>query len=91
MRFSARQLTGRGAGSDDWEIAAIGTWYLSLGFSLFLVLIGIYIHWSVVLIGALLPLWPMIATLNGRRRARARDSGSSEEAAPPTHDADGSG
>jgi len=66
---------------DDPEGAVIGAWYLSLGVSLFLVLIGIYIHWSVVLFGALLPVWPMIATLVGRRRAR--DTGGDDDAAEP--------
>lgn len=76
-------------GPGGWEIAVIGTWYMSLAFSLFLVLIGIYIHWSVVLIGALLPLWPMIATLIGRRRARA--SGADRDASTTPHDPDGDG
>lgn len=49
----------------------MGTWYLSLAVSLFLVLIGIYIHWSVVLIGLMLPFVPMISFLLERRRQRA--------------------
>ena len=49
----------------------MGTWYLSLAVSLFLVLIGIYIHWSVVLIGLMLPFVPMISFLLERRRKRA--------------------
>ncbi len=71
---------------DGWEITAIGAWYLSLGVSLFLVLIGIYIHWSVVLVGALLPVWPMIATLVERRRAR--DAGGDGDAAERPVDPD---
>ncbi len=48
----------------------MGTWYLSLAVSLFLILIGIYIHWTVVAAGLLLPFVPMISVLLERRRAR---------------------
>lgn len=41
-------------------------WLLALGF--FLVMIGLYIHWSVVLAGALLPFVPVVAALKRRRR-----------------------
>jgi len=49
----------------------MGTWYLSLAVSLFLILLGIYIHWTVVLVGILLPFVPMISILRERRRTRA--------------------
>jgi len=49
----------------------MGTWYLSLAISLFLILVGIYIHWSVVLAGLLLPFIPLISILRDRRRRRA--------------------
>jgi len=49
----------------------MGTWYLSLAVSLFLILIGIYIHWTVVMVGLFLPFVPMISFLLERRRLRA--------------------
>jgi len=49
----------------------MGAWYLSLVVSLFLILIGMYIHWSVVLAGLLLPFVPMISIVRSRRRKRA--------------------
>jgi hypothetical protein len=55
------------------EHSNVGTWYLSLAISLFLVLIGLYIHWSVVLLGLLLPFIPMVSFLVMRRAARKRD------------------
>jgi hypothetical protein len=55
------------------EYLNVGTWYLSLAISLFLVLIGLYIHWSVVLLGLLLPFIPMVSFLMMRRAARKRD------------------
>ena len=45
-------------------------WWLTLG--LFLVLIGLYLHWSVVLAGALLPFLPVVSELIRRRRDRSR-------------------
>jgi hypothetical protein len=41
-----------------------------IALGIFLVLVGLYIHWSVVLAGALLPFIPVIAELQRRRRAR---------------------
>lgn len=55
-----------------WKTFVMGTWYLSLAVSLFLILVGIYIHWSVVLVGALLPFVPMVSILLERRRRRTR-------------------
>jgi hypothetical protein len=52
----------------------VGAWYLSLAVSLFLVLVGLYIHWSVVLVGLLLPFIPMISFLVTRRAKRKRDA-----------------
>ena len=58
----------------------MGTWYLSLALSLFLILAGLWIHWSVVLAGALLPFIPMLSVIVQRRRRRdsAEDAGSDE-------------
>ena len=60
----------------------MGTWYLSLAFSLFLILVGMYIHWSVVLAGLLLPFVPMISILRDRRRRRASGEGSESNESP---------
>lgn len=43
-------------------------WLITLG--LFLVLMGLFIHWTVVVAGALLPLIPVLAELLRRRRRR---------------------
>lgn len=45
-------------------------WFWLIALGLFLVLIGLYIHWSVVLIGALLPVIPVLAEWLRRRRRR---------------------
>lgn len=55
----------------------MGSWLWTIALGLFLVLIGLYIHWTVVLAGALLPFLPVLAELQRRRRARraaARDA-----------------
>lgn len=55
----------------------MGSWLWTIALGLFLVLMGLYIHWSVVLAGALLPFLPVLAELQRRRRARraaARDA-----------------
>jgi len=57
----------------------MGVWYLGLAVSLILILVGIYIHWSVVLAGLLLPFVPLISVLLGRHRQRA-DGGKAGEA-----------
>ncbi len=49
----------------------MGAWYLSLAVSLFLILSGIFIHWSVVMVGLMLPFVPMISIVLERRRQRA--------------------
>jgi len=48
----------------------MGTWYLSLAFSLFLILIGMTTHWIVMLAGLLLLFVPIISALYDRRRKR---------------------
>ena len=50
----------------------MGSWYMGLAAGLFLVLIGLYIHWSVVLVGALLPFVPIVTFLLRRRRSAVR-------------------
>lgn len=52
----------------------MGTWYLSLAVSLLLISIGIYVHWSVVIAGLLLPFLPMVSFVLQRRAARRRAS-----------------
>jgi hypothetical protein len=56
----------------------MGSWYLSIGMSLLLILVGLSIHWSVVLLGCLLPFLPMLSFLvsrNAARRQSERDGG----------------
>ena len=50
----------------------MGTWYLSLAVSLLFILIGMYIHWSVVLFGVILPFIPMVSIVVSRRAERRR-------------------
>ena len=53
----------------------MGTWYLSIGLSLLLILVGLYTHWLVILFAALLPVVPMLTLLARRRLASRRHSG----------------
>jgi len=66
----------------------MGTWYLSLAFSLFLILVGMYIHWSIVLAGLLLPFVPMISILLDRRRRRVSGEGSESNPSPAARSSD---
>jgi hypothetical protein len=59
----------------------MGAWLWTITLGLFLVLMGLYIHWSVVLAGALLPFVPVVAELLRRRRARAARSADEHPAA----------
>jgi hypothetical protein len=49
----------------------VGGWFWLIALGLFLVLVGLYIHWTVVLLGALLPLVPIVAEYLRRRRGRS--------------------
>jgi len=66
----------------------MGTWYLSLAFSLFLILVGMYIHWSIVLAGLLLPFVPMISILLDRRRRRVNGEVSESDPSPAARSSD---
>jgi hypothetical protein len=46
----------------------VGAWYFSIGASLLLVFIGLYTHWSIILLGALLPFVPLVTFLINRGR-----------------------
>lgn len=50
----------------------MGPWLWLIALGLLLVLVGLYIHWTVVLAGALLPFIPVIAELLRRRSRRNR-------------------
>lgn len=54
--------------------APMGSWLWLIALGLFLVLVGLYLHWSVVLAGALLPFVPVVAEWL-RRRRRRQDGG----------------
>jgi hypothetical protein len=66
----------------------LGTWYLSLAASLLVILIGMYVHWTVVVAGLLLPFVPMVTFVLARRaERRAAASGEApEERAPEGRD-----
>ncbi len=51
----------------------MGAWSLLIGLGLLLVLVGLYTHWSIMLLGALLPFLPVVAELRRRRRQRPPD------------------
>jgi hypothetical protein len=46
----------------------MGGWFWLIALGLFLVLAGIYVHWSITVLGALLPFVPVVAELLRRRR-----------------------
>lgn len=52
----------------DMYAAGMGGWFWLIALGLFLVLVGLYLHWSVVLLGALLPFVPVVAEWLRRRR-----------------------
>lgn len=52
----------------------MGAWSLLLAFGLCLVFLGLFTHWSIILIGALLPFVPVILELARRRRIRGGDN-----------------
>ncbi len=47
--------------------AAMGSWFLVLSLSFLVVFFGLYIHWTVVLLGALMPFLPVLSALRERR------------------------
>lgn len=50
----------------------MGAWSLLLGLGLALVFVGLFTHWSVMLLGALLPFVPVVLELVKRRRGNPR-------------------
>lgn len=65
----------------------MGTWYISLAASLLVILVGMYVHWTVVVAGLLLPFVPMVTFVLARRaerRAAAPTAASGD--APDEHD-----
>ena len=53
----------------------MGSWSLLLAVGIFLVLVGLFTHWSLVVAGALLPVLPLVAELLRRRRRSEADDG----------------
>ncbi|UCG73323.1 MAG: hypothetical protein JSV45_02775 [Chromatiales bacterium] len=53
-------------------------WYLVLLVSFVVMLVGLSIHWTVVLAGALLPLVPLVTLLLRRRRRNAAQKNAGE-------------
>lgn len=50
----------------------MGSWGILLAAGLTLMLFGLFIHWSVILAGALLPFLPLVSELLRRRRGPPR-------------------
>ncbi len=48
----------------------MGAWSLLIVFGLLLVFVGLFTHWSVILLGAALPVLPVAWELIKRRRRR---------------------
>ena len=48
----------------------MGSWFIGWTVALLVVLIGLYTHVSLVILGALIPAFPLVAELLRRRRAR---------------------
>jgi hypothetical protein len=48
----------------------VGAWSLLLGAGVLLVLVGLFTHWTVILAGVLLPVWPVVSELLRRRLRR---------------------
>jgi hypothetical protein len=46
----------------------MGAWYFSLGGSMLLVFIGLYTHWTIIFLGAVLPFIPLVISLKNRRK-----------------------
>jgi hypothetical protein len=42
-----------------------------IALGLTLILVGLYTHWSISLVGAMLPVWAVTAELRRRRRSRS--------------------
>ena len=52
------------------SIGPVNLWYFHLTMALALVFLGLFIHWSVVLAGAIWPFVPVVRELLRRRRPR---------------------
>lgn len=61
----------------------MGSWLWLIALGLFVVLVGLYIHWTVVLLGALLPFIPVVAEWQRRRAARLGREKPNETDDPP--------
>ncbi len=51
----------------------MGSWSLAVGAAVFLVLLGLVTHWSLIVLGVLLPVWPVVSELIRRRHNRGND------------------
>jgi hypothetical protein len=45
----------------------MGSWSLAVSAAIFLVLLGLVTHWSLIVVGVLLPVWPLVSELLRRR------------------------
>jgi len=46
----------------------MGSWSLAITAAICLVLLGLVTHWILIVVGALLPVWPLVSELLRRRR-----------------------
>ena len=49
----------------------MGPWSLLIMLGLLLVFLGLFTHWSIILLGALLPFVPVVAEIVRRRRRKS--------------------
>jgi UDP-N-acetylmuramyl pentapeptide phosphotransferase/UDP-N-acetylglucosamine-1-phosphate transferase len=52
----------------------MGSWSLAVSAGICLVLLGLVTHWSLIVVGALLPVWPVVSALLQRRRQRGSEA-----------------
>lgn len=50
----------------------MGMWSLLIVVGLTVVFVGLFTHWSIIVLGALLPVLPVVLELRRRRRDRSR-------------------
>jgi len=52
------------------RLGRMSAWFWLIALGLCVMLLGLYLHWSIVLLGGLLPFVPITAELIRRRRRR---------------------
>lgn len=70
-----RQIRRWAGGRFRRSIDTVNLWYFHLTLALLLVFLGLFIHWTVVLAGAIWPFVPVVRELLRRRRERPPPAG----------------